>query len=94
LKRGNGWHGEDFDAFTDELHSIDKEYYATAINKQILFSDWYTHYKFFWQYQIDWVDEQKKFKFFRDKLRLSLMLWVALLLAGTGTYLVRSWFCL
>lgn len=85
--------GDDVDAFTDQLHAIENEYYATTISKQILFSDWYAHYKFFWQYQIDWVDEQKKFSFFRDKLPLSLMLWVAFLLAGIGTYLVKSWIC-
>lgn len=86
--------GDDVDAFTEELHAIEKEYYATAITKQILFSDWYAHYKFFWQYQIDWVHEQKKFQFFRDKLPLSLMLWAALLLAIVGTYFVKSWMCL
>ena len=83
--------GDDVDSFTDQLHAIEKEYYETAISKQILFSDWYAHYKFFWQYQIDWVDEQKKFKLFGDKLPLSFMLWMALLLIITGTCLVRGW---
>lgn len=58
------------------LKLIEQEYYANCISKQILFSDWYAHYKFFWQYQIDWVDEQKKFKLLRDKLPLSFVFWV------------------
>lgn len=78
--------GDDLARFTDQLHAIEKEYFATSMSKQILFSDWYAHYKFFWQYQIDWVNEQKKFKFFRDKLPLSFMLWAALLLTVIGIF--------
>ena len=50
------------------------------MSKQILFSDWYAHYKFFWQHQIEWVDEQKKFDFFRDKVPLSLYVFIAALI--------------
>ncbi len=85
-------HGcNDVDLFTVQLHAIEKEYYDTCMSKQILFSDWYAHYKFFWQYQIDWVDEQKHFKFFRDKLPLSFMLWMTLLVIGVVTYWVKNW---
>ena len=62
-----------------------------ALAMQILFSDWYAHYKFFWQYQIDWVDEQKKFKLFRDKLPLSFMFWMVVLLGGVVVYVGRHW---
>lgn len=53
------------------LIDIENRYYGCCKSKQILFSDWYAHYKFFWQHQIDWVDEQKKFRFFRDKIPLT-----------------------
>jgi hypothetical protein len=43
-----------------------------GISKQIFLSDWYAHYKFFWQAQTDWLDEQLHFKFWRDKIPLSL----------------------
>jgi hypothetical protein len=36
-----------------------------------------THYKFFWQHQIEWIDEQKQFTFWRDKVPLSLSLTLA-----------------
>jgi hypothetical protein len=84
---------DDVDLYTDQLHDIEKDYYATTICKQILFSDWYAHYKFFWQYQIDWVDEQKKFKFFRDKLPLTFMFWFVVLIVLIGTYIVRTSLC-
>lgn len=54
-----------------ELQSIESRYYANAITKQIMFSDWYAHMKFFWQHQIDWIDEQKHFSFWRDKIPFS-----------------------
>ncbi|WIE47493.1 SLATT domain-containing protein [Pseudomonas sp. GM17] len=60
----------------DRLQEIRKIYYKTCLSKQILFSDWYAHYKFFWQHQISWMDEQLKFRFFRDKIPLSLMFWI------------------
>lgn len=60
----------------ENLKGIEQEYYANCISKQILFSDWYAHYKFFWQYQIDWINEQKKFTLLRDKIPLSFALWI------------------
>ncbi len=57
--------------YEQELSNIEKRYYDNCKSDQILFSDWYAHYKFFWQHQIDWVNEQKKFTFFRDKVPLT-----------------------
>lgn len=54
-----------------ELKDIEGRYYENCISKQIMFSDWYAHYKFFWQHQIEWVDEQKHFSLLRDKVPLS-----------------------
>jgi hypothetical protein len=64
-----------------EFKEIEDKYYASSKSKQILFSDWYAHYKFFWQQQIGWIEEQKKFKLFRDKLPLSFLITVLLSLA-------------
>lgn len=83
--------GDDVDAFVGQLHAIEKDYYETCISKQIMFSDWYAHYKFFWQYQIDWIDEQKHFTLFRDKLPLSFMFCVVLVLTGLVIYFGKDW---
>lgn len=53
------------------LMEIEGQYFENCISKQIMFSDWYAHYKFFWQHQIEWVDEQKHFTLLRDKVPLS-----------------------
>jgi len=66
--------------FRETLKALQDRYYNTSLSKQIMFSDWYAHYKFFWQHQIDWIDEQKNFKFFRDKVPLTVYL--ALLFIG------------
>lgn len=66
----------------DQLEKIENEFYPLAISKQIMFSDWWAHYKFFWQQQIDWIDEQKRFTLFRDKLPLSFTATVIVAVIG------------
>lgn len=78
------------DSHVDRLKVIEGEYYNNCISKQVLFSDWYAHYKFFWQYQIDWVEEQKNFRLFRDKIPLSLMFWVFLVVVFLVVFYVRD----
>lgn len=70
----------DLEVLQSEFSILQSDYYSYSLTKQILFSDWYAHYKFFWQHQIDWVDEQKQFKFFRDKIPLTFYITVILLL--------------
>ena len=73
---------QDVPLMLGELKNLENNFYTDSISKQILFSDWYAHYKFFWQYQIAWVDEQKNFTLFRDKLPLSFIVAVILLVAA------------
>jgi hypothetical protein len=60
---------------------------GAAVSKQVLCSDWYAHYKFFWQMQIGWLDEQLRFRFWRDKVPLTLVavvLGLAVVVIGYG----------
>lgn len=72
----------DWAAELGELKKLQSACFAACISKQILLSNWYAHYKFFWEMQIGWVDEQKAFRFFRDKLPLSLMIWLGIVLVS------------
>lgn len=75
----------DLSRFEAQLSTLQTEYTTMGISNQMLFSDWYAHYKFFWQQQIDWIDEQLHFRFFRDKLPLSFtaaVVFVLLVLVG------------
>lgn len=77
----------DFQDLLQAHDAIQSKTVGTSVSKQVLFSDWYAHYKFFWQQQIDWLDEQKNFSLFRDKVPLTA--WVAIgVIAATAVYLV------
>lgn len=67
----------------NNLEEIEKKYTQISSSHQILFSNWYAHYKFFWEQQIEWIDEQKKFSFWRDKIPLSFSLLTAAILIIT-----------
>ncbi len=73
----------------EELKRILDYYCKSSLHKQILFSDWYAHFKFFGQQQIDWIDEQKLFKFWRDKVPLSFSVFLTTLLIGSITLALR-----
>lgn len=61
-------------SFINEHNRIQKDSLGLGIAKQIFLSDWYAHYKFFWQMQIGWIDEQLHFRLVRDKLPLGFTL--------------------
>ncbi|HCG9220255.1 SLATT domain-containing protein [Vibrio parahaemolyticus] len=77
--------GADFSDLQEEFSEIEGRYYSECLSKQILFSNWYAHYKFYWEHQIDWVNEQLKFNFFRDKIPLSLWLTIIIIVIGLVT---------
>ncbi len=63
--------GEETAAIMEELDKIRQEANAIGLSKQIFLSDWYAHYKFFWQMQTEWIQEARPFSFWRDKVPLS-----------------------
>jgi hypothetical protein len=63
------------DKFKNEKKELDlllKSYYKISITKQIFLSQWYAHFKFFYEFQIDWLDKELNFKFWKDKFPNSL----------------------
>lgn len=73
---------KDFSLESDELSKIMDEFYSNVISKQVFLSQWFAHFKFFYEMQIDWVDEQLKFKFFKDKIPNSLKILFILLIVS------------
>ena len=61
-RRTKSANADDIEGLEQQLSQHQDEYYGSCQSKQIMFSDWYAHYKFFWQHQIDWIDEQKNFQ--------------------------------
>lgn len=78
-----------FEDIETEINNLENQYYEMSISKQICFSNWYAHYKFFWERQVDWIEEQKEFRFWRDKIPLSFMFFIllSLIIIGFAIYL-------
>lgn len=81
---------DDLTNLISEYQQLESQYYSVGLSKQILFSDWYAHYKFFWQHQIEWVDEQKKFRFFRDKVPLSFYVFLVVVIVMTICFIYKA----
>ena len=60
-----------------KLNDIEQRYNNSCASNHIMFATWFAHYKFFWEQQIAWIDEQRKFGFFRDKVPLTF--WIFLI---------------
>lgn len=69
-----------------EMAAIMEVYYTITMSNQIYGSDWYAHYKFFRQMQIDWIDEQKNFKFWKDKVPTSFIWFIIVIVLAIPTW--------
>lgn len=63
-----------FDDIEARYRALLDESQSIGISKQIFLSDWYAHYKFFWQAERSWLEEYRPFTFWRDKIPLSVTL--------------------
>jgi hypothetical protein len=75
------------DDLCDRYRAIVAESQATGIGKQIFLSDWYAHYKFFWQAERSWLEEKRPFTFWRDMMPLSATMTLIVLLVGGASWL-------
>lgn len=80
----------DFGSIMQKLKSLESEFYGNSISRQILFSDWYAHIKFFGQHEYQWVNEQRQFEFWKDKVPATFKLFLCFLVL---TVLLISLFC-
>lgn len=85
--------GDNLADLETRYHEALAESQSIGISKQIFLSDWYAHYKFFWQAQTNWVDEQLHFKLWRDKIPLSLSITVLVLIAVAALGLTHAHIC-
>ncbi|MBM0210516.1 SLATT domain-containing protein [Pseudomonas savastanoi pv. phaseolicola] len=71
-------------AYQQEYDLITEAFRSACLNKHILFSGWLAHKKFFWDQQIDWITETRKFSFLRDKVPFSFYLLIIAASAAMG----------
>ena len=81
---------DDLTQLINKYRQLESQYCSVGLSKQILFSDWYAHYKFFWQHQIEWVDEQKEFNFFRDKVPLSFYVFLVAVIVVAICFIYKA----
>jgi hypothetical protein len=77
----------DASAFLPEFEKVRTHANSIGVSKQIFMSDWYAHYKFFWQMQVDWINEARPFRLLRDKIPLSAYFAVAAIVVLSVLYL-------
>ncbi|WP_238904899.1 SLATT domain-containing protein [Clostridium sp. YIM B02506] len=53
-----------------------------SISRQIWFSNWWAHFGFFYEMQIDWINNELKFKFWRDKVPATLKFVFFMIIVG------------
>jgi SMODS and SLOG-associating 2TM effector domain 6 len=78
--------GTDFSAQLKTVQEIRNQVLSKSLSKQVFLSDWYAHYKFFWVAQIDWIHESRPFKFWRDKIPLTVYFTIVALVCAVGWY--------
>ena len=77
--------------FTTEVQQMNNmlnKYYETSNSHQIFGADWLAHYKFFWQMEKGWIEEQRPFSFWRDMIPLSFMIFLLLVIP----FIILSWY--
>ena len=83
---------DDFTKEKLELDEIMKDFYSNTITKQVFLSQWFAHFKFFYEMQIEWINEQLNFKFFNDKLPNSLKIFFTLILITSIIFICYEYF--
>tara|TARA_B100000780_G_C21126925_1_gene457697 strand:+ start:6273 stop:6887 length:615 start_codon:yes stop_codon:yes gene_type:complete len=78
-----------------KLQDIESRYNKSCASHHVMFASWFAHYKFFWEQQTEWIEKQRPFGFFRDKVPLTLwfsLIVLMLLIAFNYTSLLDA-FC-
>ena len=85
-----------FDEDISKMKEIEDKFYSITIPKQILFSDWYAHYKFFWQWatHIKWLESELKLTFWKNKIPLSFIVFIGVVLLIFVGILIKSFICI
>lgn len=81
-----------FDEDISKMKEIENKFYSITIPKQVLFSDWYAHYKFFWQWatHIKWLESELKLTSWENKIPLSFVVFIGVVLLIFIGSLIRS----
>lgn len=85
----------DFSTEISRLTEIKRDFNENSISKQMIISDWYAHYKFFWQSATDikWIEEELTLTKFKDKIPLSLTISIVITIIAICYFLANNFCC-
>lgn len=70
----------DYQNYEVRYQNIMNDFYSNTISKQVFMSQWFAHYKFFYEMQVTWVEEELNLNFFKDKVPNSLKTTILIIL--------------
>ena len=78
----------DFSSIEARYNAIEDEFNAGSQSHQIVFSNWFAHYKMFCEKDkdMDWIDEQLHFHWWKDKIPKSAHLVIYVMLLVIAVY--------
>lgn len=76
----------DYNSIESEYEQIEKEFNNSSQPDQILFSNWYAHFKFFCESDVSWMDEQIHFKLWKDKIPQTAKAFLYIIITLTFLY--------
>ena len=80
----------DFSTIEARYNAIEDEFNSGSHPHQIVFSNWFAHYKMFCEKDMSWMDEQLHFHLWKDKIPKSAHLVIySMLLAVVIYYCVK-----
>lgn len=80
LRVKNSDEGSDFSEELKQLKNISDEFNKSSEYDQIMFANWFAHYKLFCEKDYHWMDEQLHFSFWKDKLPSSFKAFISIVL--------------
>ena len=76
----------DFSQVLTEYEAIEKEFNDGSEPDQIIFSNWYAHFKLFCEKDVSWMDEQLHFGLWRDKIPETAKVFIYLAILAVVVY--------
>lgn len=76
----------DFSTIEARYTSIENEFNASSQPNQIVFANWFAHYKMFCEKDMNWMDEQLHFHWWKDKIPKSAHLVIYSMILVTIAY--------
>ncbi len=66
----------DFHSINERYVAIENEFNVGSEPNQIMFSNWYAHFKLFCEKDVSWMDEQLHFGWWKDKIPQTAKVWL------------------